>query len=302
MKKISNNFGIYLESLRKSRNIPREDFIEDIMSVRQYQRHIKGETNISSNKIFLLVDKLGLDFFEVYNSFMEKDENEFLQIQNIYYQIVNLDYKKASVLIKEFGDTYVSSSYNHSFLEYCKITVNRYLKIISENMTLNQLKELIDYPNCLDLKIINFVELISLIEISDLLLKNENNNSALNFIYDMLADKKLISGINIEGKLPSLIATTCKSLGMLGNHEKVLELSQRGIDICFTNQILNSLVQLLYYNSLALLNLNRRNEALDVAKRVFMLLEIENHQAKIERFALIFKKHFNISYHDLFKK
>jgi len=294
VKNMAKGFALYIESLRKSRKISREDFVENIMSIRQYQRHLKGETSISNDKIFLLVDKLEMDFFDIYNSYVRKDETEYKNIYNIYSQIVNLDYKKAHQLIIKTDKNSIHSNYNKSFYNYCKITVQNKLRLISDSMAINKLKANIDYPECLDIKILNSVELITLISISGHLLEKDKDDRIANFLYDILINRKLLVGRELDNTMPSIFATTCKLLGILGEHKKVLEISQEGIEFCFKNQILNSLVHLLYYKSLALLNLVRKDEAIQTAKRAFMLLEVEGHSEKMQNFECLLEKHFNM--------
>ena len=43
MNNILNDFGLFIDNLRKSRNMSREDFINGIISIRQYQRYVNGE-------------------------------------------------------------------------------------------------------------------------------------------------------------------------------------------------------------------------------------------------------------------
>jgi len=301
MDNTSQEFGLFIDSIRSSRNMSREDFVDGIISTRQFQRYLKGESSITNDKIFQLIDRLEMNILNVYKLFINRQNTEYNYISNLYNLIVLFNYKDAFAIINKTDVDSFSSKYNKSFFIYCKITTLYNLKIISKDMAMNQYKNLINYPKCLEYSNINFIELITLISLSSYQLNYKNDKNIAYFLYRVLKQENLEADVEISRKLPSLIGTTCQTLGMLENNDKVIKLAQHGIDICLKSQVTNSLPNLFYYKSLSLLNMGEREKALIEVKKTFMLLEIQNNTEKIAIFDSLLKKHFNISKVELMK-
>ena len=134
MKTTSQEFGLFIDNLRNSRNMSREDFVEGIVSTRQYHRYLKGETSITNNKIILLVDKLEMNFLNVYKLFIYGENTEYKLVSNIYSLILSFNYVEANKLINQLEKKEFTSKYNKSFYSFCKITVAYNLKRISKSM------------------------------------------------------------------------------------------------------------------------------------------------------------------------
>ena len=301
MRNTSQEFGLFIDNLRSSRNVSREDFVDGILSTRQFQRYLKGESSITNDKLFLLVDKLEMNFLHVYKQFISRENNETKFVNKIYNLIIKSEFKNAYDLIKQSENKIFSSNYNKSFLVFCKITTLYNLKRISKHMAMNQYKELINYPSCLEFESINFIELVTMLSLSLYQLQNENDNRIAHFLYKVLQEEKILLEDKISSNLPSLIAATCQSLGLLEEYEKVLSLTQQGIDICINNQTLNSLHHLYYYKALALLRTDRKQKALCTVKKVFMVLDLLDSPEKFLIFEKLLKKQFEITVEELNK-
>ena len=280
----------------------REDFVDGILSTRQFQRYLKGESSITNDKIFQLVDKLEMNILNVYKLFINRENTEYKLVHNIYNLIISFNFKDAFVIINQTEENTFSSKYNQSFFMYCKITTLYNLKRISKNMAMSQYKSLINYPKCLNYEDINFIELITLISLSSYQLTEKSDKRIAYFLYNILKEEKLRYDNETNSKIPSLIVATCQSLGVLKEYNKVLLLSKQGINLCLKAQILNSLPRLFYYKSLSLLNLNKKQEALKEVKNMFMLLKVQNNEEKSQIFDSLVQKQFNISRFDLMKE
>ena len=301
MQNTSQDFGLFIDKIRISRKIRQDDFVDGILSTRQYLRFLKGESAISNEKIFKLVDRLEMNFLNIYSLFFSQEDKEHTYISQIYFNIINMKYKDAYDLINVYNKSNLTSKYNEAFFEFCEISTLYYLKRISIEMAMNRFKELIDYPHCLNLKEVNFVELITLILISSIIYKKDNDKRAIFFLYNILKNKNASISRDLDSKTPSLIANVCKSLGQMDENEKVLSLSQTGINICMKTHNSNSLVHLFYYKALALFYLNRTEEALKTVKKSFLLLYLEGNNEKSEIFEVNLKRHFGLNVSDLDK-
>ena len=134
MNNTSQEFGIFIDDIRNSRNISKEDFVENILSTRQFQRYLKGESSISIEKIIMLVDKLGLEFFSIYNRFLKSTNIEHKVVNKIYNHIMSLEFKDAYNIIQEYKDyNFKSLHYGKLFNLYNIITKHKLLRISKDN-------------------------------------------------------------------------------------------------------------------------------------------------------------------------
>ena len=92
-----------------------------------------------------------------------------------------------------------------------------------------------------------------------------------------------------------------RSLGAQNEHEKVLEISQMGIDFCLTQETSNALSNLLFYKSISLLNLGRLDEGMEEAKKCIMQLYIENNPENLSSYKKVIEEAFNLQISDLIK-
>ena len=93
MNNTSQEFGLFIDNIRNSRNMSREDFVEGILSTRQFQRYLKGESSITNDKIFQLVDKLEMNILNVYKLFINRENTEYKLVHNIYNLIISFNFK-----------------------------------------------------------------------------------------------------------------------------------------------------------------------------------------------------------------
>ena len=82
---ITQNMGKVIDQIRQERMMSREDLCDEIMSVRNYQRFIREEVNVSNDKLNKLVDRLNLDFFTVSEIFRYRSQNKYSQLHHIYH-------------------------------------------------------------------------------------------------------------------------------------------------------------------------------------------------------------------------
>jgi len=79
-----DHYGALIEKIRKDRNLSREDLCDNIMSKRNYQRFASGEVSISSDKIFKLVNNLGLDVYSIQNIYKKTTTDEYSKLIEAY--------------------------------------------------------------------------------------------------------------------------------------------------------------------------------------------------------------------------
>lgn len=299
MNNMLNDFGLFIDNLRKSRNMSRENFINGIISIRQYQRYVNGEASLNNQKLFQLIDRLGMNFFNIHKLYLDRNDEQASKLDNIYNEILKDNLKQASKLLEVVSIEDFNDKYNKSFYKLCKLLLHKRTKTMPLPMVVTKLKELIDYPSCLNNKIINFVEYVSFIEISSYSSEKYEDVRILNFLYDKIKSGSVSTDSILLTYLPSTYAHVSRKLGVMEEYEKALIIAQKGINWCITNETHNSLVHLFFYKAISLRHLNRNEEALKSAKRMFSLLDVENKEHKTNVFSKLFEKTFNMKVSEL---
>lgn len=301
MENKAREFGLFIDGLRLERNISREDLCDGIMSLSQYKRYLRGDTSMPNAKLVQLADKLMFSINDIYSLFGKKHNENYKKIWIIFNLIKVNDFKKALLLGEELKKDVLVSQYNKLFYDYCMIKIQHSLKMVSNIHVLNLYSDLIDYPACTNNDSFNMIEISTLIGIVNIS-SEVGNYDAMNLMYRILTSKTFNYSTSGDSSfLPSIYSSLAKSLGIMEDHKKVLEIAQMGIDYCLRYETSNALSYLLLYKSLSLLNLEKREEGLDAAKKCFMHLYIENKPQKFLSFKEAFEDAFNMKLEDLIK-
>jgi len=294
-------FGLFIDGLRLERNISREDLCDGIMSLSQYKRYLRGDTSMPNAKLVQLADKLMFSLSDIYGLFGKKHNENYKKIWDIYTLIRKSEPEKALILAEGLKKTILVSQYNKLFYDYCMIKIQHSLKMVSDIHVLNLYSNLIDYPACTNNESYSLVEISALIGIVSIS-SSIGNYDAMNHMYKILTSKTFNYSIYGDySLLPSIYSSLSRSFGAQNEHEKVLEISQMGIDFCLSQETSNALSHLLFYKSISLLNLGRIEDGLKEAKKCMMQLYIENNPENLSSYKKVIEEAFNIKISDLIK-
>jgi transcriptional regulator with XRE-family HTH domain len=294
-----NDFGTFLDSLRKSRNMSREEFVEDILSLRQYQRYVNGESSLNNDKLFKLIDRTGMNFLTVHKLYVIKNSQQLPLLNSVYKEILSQNYILAKEILAELKSHEIHDEYSKSFYNLCKLILHRRTNTMPSNLIVDKLKNLIGYPECMNNEIISFVEFIAYLDISDN--SNDKNDTLkiVNFLYKKINEGNITSDSLQILYLPSTYAHIASKLGFFEEYEKSLIIADKGIDFCLKYDSLNSLAHLFFYKALTLKKLDRNEEALIIAKKAFYTLFVEDKDYKTKSFTKSFEKEFNMKVSNL---
>ena len=300
----AREFGLFIDGLRLERDISREDLCEGIMSLSQYKRYLRGDTSIPNGKLILIADRLKFSINDIHLLFSKKHDNEKNRVLHLYSLVREQKMNEAYDLGRNLGKDVFISDHTTQMYDFCMLLIQHSLNLVSDVHVLELYSKLIDYPNCIHKTSFNTVELSTLIQIVNLTAKVDDYE-AVDFLYQILSkDEFDFTSTYGSDYLPSVYSNISKILGMQDDYSRVLDVTNRGIQYCLDNCRTNSLSHLYFYNALALLILDQKPEALQSAKKCFMLLFIESKDDKLESFKVIFEKRFDMKLEDLidFKK
>lgn len=297
---INSNMGKIIDDLRQERKMTREDLCEEIMSVRNYQRFVAEEVNVSNDKLGKLIDKLSLDYFTVREISRHRGEGKYTKIHHVYQLMQSNSDQQAYDELQKIDRSNIESEYMTTFYDYLKIDLERQLHIITQEDAVIQLQELIQYPNILEFEVLNFIEL-NILVILNLHFSKLEDDTILQFLYQfLLTDNLEQKGLN-ESFLPSLYSSTAQSLGTFTRYEQALEISEKGIEECMKLKMFTTLHQLFFFKALALLKLERKDEMMDTLKQLYALLYTLDEEAKSTEYYNTIKTVFNVDLHIEFK-
>ena len=296
MNNTSQEFGIFIDNIRNSRNMSKDDFVDGILSKRQFSRYLKGDSTITIENIIKLIEKLELEFFFVYNRFLQSSNIEHNIIGSIYNHIMSLEFKEASELVKKYESHIFKSLYYKKLFNLFSIISNQKLLKISREMAINYCEEIIDYSGCMNSKDINYLELISLLYISQIVKDEDRKDKILSKLFDVLKFHKISDFDKNNPKMAMVYSSFARLLGAQEEFEKVIYLTKKGINLCAIHNSTNSLAHLYYYCALGYKGQNKLPEALECVKKAFFTLELEGKPLKYNAFVQLFESHFKLDF------
>lgn len=285
---INQNMGKIIDEIRTERKLSREDLCEDIMSIRNYQRFISEEVNVSNDKLSKLIDRLNLDYFTLREIYTHRSEDKYSKLQRIYTLMQANSDKQAYEELKKIKAKEIDSTYMELFYNYLKLDLERQLGITPYEESISLLSELIDFPNILEYEVLNFIELNTLAVLNGYYIKKEDRR-IVDFLYNLIKTEQLGRKGLIASFLPALYTTTAQSFGTLKEYEKALEICDKGIKESMSLQLFSGLYHLLYFKSISHMKLGQDEESLEARKRLYALVHALDEEDKIREYLPIFE-------------
>lgn len=140
----------FIEIIRQQKNLSIENLCSDIISPKSYSRYLKEGMELSSNTYTKLLEKLGLNFFQVIQKsfYMQKEARQYYnfirRVNNFQLEDTNTLYQ----LAKSYTfNNYLEQMFINSYLEkyeYLKQEIN---KSTYQNKLLDNLNKMLDFIN-----------------------------------------------------------------------------------------------------------------------------------------------------------
>lgn len=292
---MDNNFALFIDDLRKSRNISRTDFVKDIVSERQYYRFIKGESSLKSETLVRLLLQLEISLPKIFDSFRVKSNVQHKELLEIYQNLYTNNEKIAYDSIKTFDKNLITTDFDKKLYDFITYTSAAKLKLISMEQATTEIIKLIDYPNILKKNSINMIESSGLIYISRYLF-NKGDKRIASYSYDLI--NSVEDNVVWELNFP-FYTTTAQSLGKIGEYSKCLKVCKRGL-LEFSNKTeINVYELLLYIQALSEKELNKTDAYKKTLTRLFAQLYAEDNKERFNEYEQLVHKAFNIKAADL---
>jgi transcriptional regulator with XRE-family HTH domain len=293
---MEKSFALFIDNLRESRNITKQDFCKNVISERQYYRFLKGESNLKSDALLGLLSKLELDYATLLESFSRFSNDMSSILLSAHIHLYNNDSFAAlealkKINIEELGNTQLKKEY--VLIE----TISKYnLKYISLDVATNTVKELINYPKLLNNNSFNNFEINAMIFLSGKL-SLEGDHQIANRIFELIKNGDM--SFDDSRRHLILYPTLTKTFGVIGEVEKAKKTATVGIDVFKLSTGLNILESLYYLKALAERDLNNKDELLKTLSKLFALLYAEDNELRFNEYEKLLKSKFNLNLSDL---
>lgn len=294
MSQMNQKISYHIDELRRQSSMKIPDFCDDICSERQYSRYMNGSNLMPQDKLIAFCDKLGLSPHEFYHSYYSHDSEDYKLSSTLFYSLVRKDYKNVQEQIDLLFDHQFINNQAEELFNYCLIRYQHETRSITRYYALDKYSGIIDYPNCLEKKLFNMIDIVCLLSIAFIEYDTKKYNS-LEFLTNLLLQGGLIYiSSNTKDVLPSIYAAVSRLYGMLKDNEKELEISNKGIEYSLSINNNAALEQLYYYNSLAHYRLGSKDKAFDSARNCLITILSKKNYGYFEYMIDLMHKDFNI--------
>lgn len=291
----SNTLSIYIERLRIARHIPQETFVHDIVSIRQYRRYLKGESDVPFTVISQLTTKLGMKTDTILREFEVAKVEETNKMNKLYNLAVNYDHKKFEELEKTISIDHIIESSNILLYKHSIMLNKFYSKKITAVQIKDMSKELINYPSVLEQGVLNTIELLVLTFLIDVL-PLKDRTKIIEKITEYLNDSKIIVSGGNEKVLTLILARLAKHSGILESFDQVIKFCDLAISRNISLLSFYIMDYLYYYKSLAYYKLGDQENFEISLTKCFNVLEFENNDSKTKKFIALINDDYDIDF------
>lgn len=246
--------GDIIRMTRKSLSITQEQLCDGICSVETLSRMETGKQNPSKDIYELLMVRMGRIRERAY-SMLSISDFKVLEKMKLFEDYIKLyDYNQAEILLNEIKEKLGNSILDRQFLTRAESLINYRLNKINTEEFLEGLQKalLFTIPKYGTISLskwpLNFNEAMLLLNISTAYAEMEDYMKAIDILEDsnsaieqsyMDEQQRVIMQVAISNNLS-------KWYGLIGSHEKAIEIANEGILICQKSKLGNVLPNLLY--------------------------------------------------------
>ncbi len=286
----------YLEKMRYGRKLTQEDFVADVVSLRQYQRYRRGECEIPYEKIDQFAHKLGIPSKKLMNQF-ESEKNRQLKMVNDFYNAVSNRNKPTIKKLKKILDEDILiDKETKTYYEYAVLFDEYYNGIHDKPAFARKISNLINYPDILKQEYFTDIEILILSSLL-IVLSPLQIDTLLRRLSELFNQEDNILSSQNNQITSLIIMRLSKGFGMRGDYSKVIEFTTKGIKHGIAQKQYHLFEYFYYYKALAHFKLEEYLEYEEALFRCYNVLHLEGNKNRIEQFTQLIEKDFDINYH-----
>lgn len=287
----THSYFLHIDYLRSLNQITITDFCKDICDTRTYRRYKSNERTPSQDILNSFCEKLGLTQDEFYRSYHIGDKYDYNEITKLYMSIGNGDLQTAEKLIIDLNRRGVKSRESYRFLKLCNSLFDLKSMNPSYPLILNDLKELINYPKCLEKSMFTFIEIVALNEIGYVKSIYNNDITVIEKLYEVLLKDDMVSlSTNNRYFMGPIYESISIAYGKRGEFLKSYTIALEGIKRMISLKDSRGLHNLYYLASLGMFKDGKKNEAMELAKKCIATCIANNDEKTLEKMSNLFLK------------
>lgn len=294
-KVYSKDLSLFFDTLRFERGLSQEDFVFDVVSIRQYRRYLKGECKIPESVISQLSKRLGFKPEHIIFDFESARIDESKKITAYYNSVINNDNDK----IKEYKDSLdlnkIFDRNNRMLYQFAEYILMFRNKKMHEADLVSRIKTMINYPEIMNMTRYSSAEVIlmsNLISYKSFHDKESVAERLQSFVRD---SSHVISGYNERIKYLCLQRLSDYH-GMQNHYFEVLSLCNLALDGLIQLKSYYLMDFFYYHKALAYFYLNDLDNHKESLYRCYCILHAEYIKAKIEKFSKRIENDFHINF------
>jgi len=289
------NLAIYIDEIRKAKKITREDFLFEVVSLRQFKRYLYGDSEIPFNIVISLTRRLDIEPLNLLYDFEQEIKKETKTINTLFYHVANYDFDMVEELLKAINKDSFLSERNEVYYKYTLITYDYFKKRNSGVQTASLYASLIDYPEILKYSVIDSVDMFVLSNLIGFVSKEEQA-VIVEKIKSLIDDESKVIAGNIDYTYPRLITRLGKYYGMNKMFNEVIDVCEKGINNSMESKNLYCLEYFYYYIALAHFRLDNFELRDKYIFLTYSTVNARNDNAMFKKFNSLIEKDFDIKY------
>ena len=283
----------YIEKLRYGRNISQESFLQEIISLRQYQRYRSGQSIMPIEIAEKLANRLSIPIEKLLYEFEEDKNIESALVKDFYNRVASRNIVEAKKLSKEFHDYVFIDEEKYIIYSSARYLLDYFCDKLSVVEMIKKQADLINYPEMLKNEVLTDPEILILgILLEHSITEREVIVEKLTSIFDK--SNILVSGSNLYS-YTQVLFWIAKYYGRINEFEKVVKFCNLGIKYNFENKTIYLLEYFYYYKALVLYRTKKFDDFQEVLYRCILLLESEENFERKKYFYDIMIKDLQIN-------
>ncbi len=289
----SQSLANYLDALRTKKNMTQEDFTNGIVSMRQYRRYLRGESDVAPYVFDQFAERLGLNIEYLVFEFRGNTFRESKLANDYHNAVINHNVEKVTSLKKQFNPETITEPNHLLIYEYATALFSYNSNQMAQITLIEKLKSLLNYPNILKHHAFSSTEIIIL---SSLLVYDEckEKDKIVKVLSDALNHKSTIISGNNQKIMLLCLYRLADYHKRYGDPSSMLQFASKGIQACKELKYHYLLEDFYLFAALAYQRLNEPKQISSMLSGLYNVLQFENDLSKTKRYQSYLFRDFNI--------
>jgi len=295
---ISREMCVLLDDFRAKKNLSMVNFIEGVVSLRQYKRYLYGTSEMPFKMFVELCDRVNVEpLYMVYE--LERKRIDQANRLDVFSQaIIAHDFKKAEALMRDLSNEVMYDQNNEVYFKLNILQLDYYLKKYPNAHLANVCAELIHYPDILKHDVMNGVELVGLSLLLNFI-PNEERFPIMDKLYQIITTGAYTFISKDFYQMNSVSLGVAKMYGMNKDDVKVIEICNEVLKACEFNESYFNLDLTYYFLSLAYKHLGKIEESHQYIEKLYHATKVKPSDASYERFNKLILKDYGFDFETL---